>query len=123
MSKYLDEQEVNTYLNLGRAVEVFLGRINEDKEVISYLTLSKTKEDKINVTYIEHYDEGSLEFLDLYAFSYVDPDMNCEANHFDSTEIAIKYIQERFQLNKIHFVNEGIIQDEYAELLKSEGRN
>jgi hypothetical protein len=123
MRKYLDENEVNTHLNLGRTVEVFLGRINEDKEIISYLTLSKTKEQKIEVTYIEHYDEGNLEFLDLYSFSYVDPDMDFETNHFDNTEKAIKYIKERFRLGKINFVNAGIIQDEYAELLKAEGHS
>jgi hypothetical protein len=123
MRKYLDEKEVNTLLNLGKTVEVFLGRINEDKEVIGYLTLSKTKEEKIEVIYIQHYDDGNLEFLDLYSFSYVDPDMDFETNYFDNTEKAIKYIQERFLLGKINFVNAGIIQVEYAELLKSEGHS
>jgi hypothetical protein len=123
MRKYLDENEVNTYLNLGRTVEVFLGRINEDKEIISYLALSKTKEQKIEVTYIEHYDEGNLEFLDLYSFSYVEPDMDFEMNHFDNTDKAIRHIKERFRLGKINFVNAGIIQDEYAELLKAEAHS
>ena len=123
MSEYLDKQTVKTYLNLGKTIEIFLGRISEDKEIISYLDLQKTKSGELELTYYELYDEGSLEYLDLYSFSFVDPDMNFETYNFENIDLVIEFIRDRYKINDIKFVNAGLIQDEYRELLKSEGRN
>jgi hypothetical protein len=123
MGRYLDNQTVKTYLNLGKTIEVFLGRISDNREIISFLEFKKTNTNNIEVTYIEVYDEGNLEFLDLYSFSFVDPDMNFEKFNFENIDSAIEFIRDKFKLNEIKFVNAGIIQDEYADLLKSEGRS
>ena len=120
MSKYLDSQTVDAYLNLGKTIEVFLGRISDDNEIISYLDLQKTKSGDLQVTYYEHYDEGSLDILDLYSFSFVDPDMNFENYTFQNIDLVTEYIRNRYKLNEVKFVNVGVIQNEYEELLKSE---
>lgn len=123
MKKYIDKQTVSTYLNLGKTIEVFLGRISNDKSIICYLDIVRTKDTDIELTYYEVYDEGNLEFLDLYSFSSVDPDMDFETYRFDHIDRVIEFIHERFKVTEIKFVNAGIIQNEYEDLLISEGRS
>jgi hypothetical protein len=122
MGRYIDKQLIGTYLNLGKTIEVFLGRINIDKTVISYLELTKNTDNKIQVKLYDHFDEGDLNWLDIYDFSYVDEDEEFEVMQFDNIETTIEGIKTRFQINEVKFVNSGIIQDEYSDLLKSEGR-
>ena len=98
MGRYIDRHTIDTYLNLGKTLEVFLGRINSDKTILSYLELIKNADDKIQVTLIEHYDEGNLNFLDIYDFSYVDSDAEFLTMKFDNVEKAIEGIKTRFQL-------------------------
>jgi hypothetical protein len=121
MRRYLDSNEANTYLNLGRTIEVFLGRIMEDKEVISYLTLLRKADGHIEMQLIDHYDEGNLEYTDIYDFSYVDPDMSFETINFGNLEQCKDFIRKRFHLDEIGFVNAGLCQEEYADLIKEEG--
>jgi len=123
MGRYISRQSLSTYLNLGKIIEVFLGRINDNKKILSYLEIKNIASDKIQLSTIEHYDEGSLDWLDIYDFSYVDPDGNHNKIEFDNIEEAIDFIQVKFQLKEIKFVNEGIIQDEYKDLLISEGQS
>jgi len=118
----MNEQEVEIYLNQGKTIEVFLGKISDDNEIISWIDLQKTKDNLVTVTYYEVFDEGNLDWLDLYAFSFVDPDMDFETNEFASTEEAIKYIKENYQLTEPKFLVRGGIQIEYEKLLISEGR-
>lgn len=122
MSKSLTEQEVGIYLNQGKTIEVFLGKISDDNEIISWIDLQKDKDNLVAVTYYEVYDEGNIDWLDLYAFSFVDPDMDFETNEFESTEKAIKYIKEKYRLTEPKFLLRAGIQEEYEKLLISEGR-
>lgn len=123
MNRNLIQQEVEALLNSGKAVEVFLGRISDDNEIISWLDLQKTKGNLVEVTYYEVYDKGSLEWLDLYAFSFVDPDMEFESNQFETVEEAIRFIKGKYKLTKPKFLTRGAIQTEYENLLIAEGRN
>ena len=122
MNRSLSEIEIETLINLGKTVEAFLGRINEDKEIVSWIDLRKTKKGRVKLTYHEVYDEGSLEWLDLYAFTLVDPDMDVETYKFDSVQDALKFIKEKYNVHEPKFLNSGVIQDEYKKLLISEGR-
>ncbi|GGH15034.1 hypothetical protein GCM10011418_16420 [Sphingobacterium alkalisoli] len=94
----------------------------EDKEVISYLALMKTKDGRVEMQLIDHYDEGNLEYTDIYDFSYVDPDMGFETINFENLEQCTDFIRKRFHLDEIGFVNSGLCQEEYADLIKEEGR-
>ena len=123
MNKYLDLTTVQSYLNLGKTMEVFLGRISEDKEVISYIDLKRTESGEFEINHYELFDEGGLEFVDLYSFSSFDPDMGFETHTFDSIDLVIEFIHDISKLNEIKFLNAGLIQDEYKKLLISEGRS
>ena len=116
MRRYLILPEVESALNRGKSVEVFLGRINEDPEIISWLSIEKSGR-YIVVTQYDVYDEGDVEFIDIYSFSYVDPDMDFEEYSFDDLDEAVAFIKTRFNLNEINIVNAGVVQEEYRDLL------
>ena len=123
MARYIEELLINNYLNLGKTIEVFLGRINIDKTVLSYLEFTKTNSSKVQVTIIESYDEGNLNWLDIYDFSHFNQDDEFEIIEFDSVDNAIEGVKAKFKLDELKFVTQGMIQVEYEDLLKSEGRN
>ncbi|WP_299991880.1 hypothetical protein [uncultured Pontibacter sp.] len=123
MNRNLTQQEVEASLTSGKTIEVFLGRISDDSEIISWLDLQKTKDNLVEVTCYEVYDEGNLEWLDLYAFSFVDPDMEFESNQFETVEEAIRFIKGKYRLTEPKFLTRGAIQTEYENLLIAEGRN
>ena len=123
MARYIEELLINNYLNLGKTIEVFLGRINIDKTVLSYLEFTKTNSSKVQVTIIESYDEGNLNWLDIYDFSHINQDDEFEIIEFDSVDNAIEGVKAKFKLDELKFVTQGMIQVEYEDLLKSEGRN
>jgi hypothetical protein len=122
MNRVLTPQEIEPLLNARKTIEVFLGRINEDNEIISWIDLQKNKKNFVEVTYYEVYDEGSLEWLDLYAFSFVDPDMEFETEQFEKVEDAIVFIKEKYLLSEPEFLLRGGIQAKYEKLLISEER-
>jgi len=58
-------------------------------EVIRYVSISPTKEGSFDVALIERFDEGRPDLLDVYAFSYVDPDPpHDQITNFPTTEEA-----------------------------------
>ena len=83
--------------------------------------MTKNIDDLIETKLFDHYDEGDLNYTDIYDFSYVDPDMNFETNTFESIDQCVEFIQTKFHINHIRFVNEGISQDEYADFIRNEG--
>jgi hypothetical protein len=120
MGRYLKTDAANLYLNLGKTIEVFLGRVHEDKRIITYLLLTKSGT-KIRIQVFDHYDEGNLECTDIYAFPYVDPDLDFETYYMNSLEEVIEFVQLRFQQRTVNFVNWGKSQHEYEDLLLTEG--
>jgi len=121
MSRYLIKEEIITLLNLGKPVEAFLGRLSDDEEILTWISLEKSKENQIVLNINEVYDEGSLDYLDIYDFSFVDSDMDFETLEFADLENAIEFIKDRFKFTECKFLTKGVIQDEYKKLLLTEG--
>jgi hypothetical protein len=120
MGRYLKIDAANLYLNLGKTIEVFLGRVHEDKKIITYLLLTKSGT-KIRVQVFDHYDEGSLECIEIYAFPYVEPDLDFETYYMSNLEEIIEFVQLRFKQHTVAFVNRGKSQHEYEDMLLTEG--
>ncbi len=120
MTKYLDEVTAATYLRLGKTIEIFLGRSFEDNEILNFIEINNDNRDAVSVTLLQVFDEGSLEYLDLYSFSYVDPDMDFETYTFPDFSSAKKYIKEKFELQEFTFLPQGGSQAEYERLLLKE---
>jgi hypothetical protein len=119
MGRYIKIDAVKLYLNLGKTIEVFLGRVHEEKRIITYLVLTKYGT-QIKVQVFDHYDEGNQESTDVYIFPYVNPDLD-EAYYMRNLEDVIDFIQIRFQQQNINFVNRGKCQHEYEDMLLAEG--
>ena len=98
MARYLIEDEIITLLNLGKPVESFTGRIGDDQEILTWISLEKSKKNDILLNIYEVYDERNLDLLDIYGFSYVDPDMEFETMEFADLKGAISFIKEKFKL-------------------------
>jgi hypothetical protein len=119
MERYLKIDAAKLYLNLGKTIEVFLGRVHEDKRIITYLVLTKYGT-QIKVKVFDHYDEGNQESTDVYIFPSVDPDLD-ESYYMRNLEEVIDFIQIRFQQHSVNFVNRGKCQHEYEDMLLTEG--
>jgi hypothetical protein len=120
MGRYLKIDAANLYLNLGKTIEVFLGRVHDDKRIITYLLLTKSGT-KIKLQVFDHYDEGNLECIDIYTFPYVDLDLDFETHYMSNLEEVIEFIKSRFNQHTVTFVNRGKSQHEYEDMLLTEG--
>lgn len=120
MRRYLSLQEVTTLLNLGKTAEIFMGRRPDDPEVLHYVQCRKNREQSYELCYYQCLDQGDAEHLDIYAFSPADPDEDPEVHTFSSMEAMATYLQARFLVAEMKFVNEGMIQDEYRVMLLDE---
>jgi hypothetical protein len=114
--KYLDDIEIRTLINLGKTLELFLGRSVDDKEVINWISLAKGTNEKIDVSVYSVFDEGDLDNLDIYSFTPVDPDEFFATWKFPSLDEAVTFIRDNYKLTDLKFVNQGVTQQEYKRL-------
>ncbi len=122
MIRQLSRQELEPFLNPGKTVEVFLGRCNDDKEVIAWVSLHKAEDKQVEVTYHEVYDEGSLAWLDVYSFYHTNPEeTEFSKRQFHGVEEAVRFLMANHGLTQPHFFTAGGIQVAYELLLRSEG--
>lgn len=119
--KYLQFDQAKTYLKLGKSIEQWIGAEKKDDYVIlKWVTIAKERDSLYTVGYIECFDEGSEDYLDIYEFSAVDPDEPFGLfNQFPSLIDAITFSLDTYSLSKDRFLVSGMIQDEYLNYLKS----
>jgi len=119
--KYLIFDQAQTHLKLGKTIEQWIGAEEKDDYVIlKWVTISREKDNLYIVGYTECFDEGNEDFIDIYAFSAVDPDEPFGIfNQFSSALEAIEFSLNKYGLSKDRFLNSGMIQEEYLSYLKS----
>jgi hypothetical protein len=121
---YLDAEQLKSSLSLGKPVEQWLG--NEETEeytVLKWLRVEKEPDGKYTVIYIECFDEGNDDFVDIYEFSALDPDSPFGViNSFSSIADAIGFSIENYGASSLKFVAEGMIQEEYIKYLNIKNR-
>ena len=113
--KYLSEIQAKTNLSLGKAIEQWLNIEKfEEYDIIKWLRIDKEKDKTYSVTYFEVFDEGEEDFLDIYSFSPLNPDLPYgNITSFPNIEEAISFSKQNYFANDERFVNAGIIQNEY----------
>jgi hypothetical protein len=121
MRRYLESNEIDLALRRGRSVECFLGPcIRDGRNGIRWLTIRKHG-DLTKVSLYESEDAGSSDFIDLYEFGSLDParesDEPAEQLVFSDLSACIAALSARFPDGALRFVNEGVIQDEYADFI------
>lgn len=119
--RYLLKDEVGAALRRGRSVECFLGACGSaGKPGVRLLSMDLA--DGVFVARLfEMQDLGGPAFLDLYEFAPLD----CAVEHgdadqifsFGSLEECLAFIHQRWPGSSERLVNEGVIQDEYADFV------
>jgi hypothetical protein len=70
------------------------------------------------VAYIECFDEGNENFLDIYQFSSLNPDEpDGVLNKFDNSDDALNFSANAYGASNEKYVSDGIIQEEYSDYL------
>ena len=121
MTRYLAEPFMTTSLNRGKSVECFLGGGRRgDTPTIRWVSLRQDG-DQIEATLWEAEDVGNAEYLDIYSFPTVgeEPDEPIARATFAELHNAVTHACKVWDADPKRFVNEGIVQDEYADYLAS----
>jgi len=128
MARHLAEPFIRSALNLGRAVEQFLGGFTDGEDpAIRWLALRQDGSGVV-VSLYEALDEGGEDWMDVYEFTRAngDPDEPEEpsAEHpCDSLEEALALAADLYGAAPDRFVNEGMVQDEYLDFVRRQRRN
>ncbi|QKJ31600.1 hypothetical protein HQ865_18125 [Mucilaginibacter mali] len=114
MAKYLTIEQLRTNISLGKPVEQWLSHESkEDYTILKWLRIYKERDQTYSVNYIECYDDGDDDFIDIYEFSSLDPDELYFSNSFDSVGGALDFSVSNYSASLDKFVTGGMIQEEY----------
>jgi len=118
---YLQNEQLRTNLSLGRTVEQWLGYKQEDDYIVlRWISIEKESSDEYSVAYIESFDEGSEDFLDIYEFSTLDPDEPLGiVTTFSTIDEAISFSLDEYGAKMDNFVSAGMIEAEYLNYLNN----
>jgi hypothetical protein len=117
--RYLLPEQLRANLSLGRPVEQWLPpRLHDDYVVLRLLRIEKERNSTYATIYIECFDDGNEGFVDVYAFSSVNPDESEVVNNFDLVEGALGFAIENYHASPEKFVGAGMVEEEYKAYLK-----
>ncbi|WP_286841952.1 MULTISPECIES: hypothetical protein [Sphingobacterium] len=121
MMRYLNEDEIQSRLRLGKSVEQWLGVVQEtDYTILRWLSIDKVSDESFSVAYFESFDEGNEDFLDIYSFSLVDPDEPFGVIHtFSSVADALEFVGLTYKASPHKYTSAGMVQEEYRDYINS----
>lgn len=121
MKNYLTEEQLESNLSLGIAVEQWLGTINEgDYIIIRWLRIDRERDRNYTVAYFECFDDGNEGFLDIYEFSRLNPDeLYGVLSEFDNFNDALNFAETSYESSNSRYVSAGMIQEEYSDYLNN----
>lgn len=121
MAKYLADDQIRARLRLGKSVEQWLGVVKvTDYTILRWLSIDKESDESFSVAYFESFDEGNEDFLDIYAFSLVDPDEPFGViNTFSSIAEALEFAELTYKTFPNKYTAAGMIQEEYRDYINS----
>jgi len=121
--KYLSESQTKSQLAAGRAVEQMLGHENHaDYRILHWLRIEPERNGSYSVALFDVFDDGTPDYLDIYSFEPVDPDLaHGKIDSGKTMEQALDYCLQNYGAKANGWVGQGMIQDVYAELLKRHG--
>lgn len=120
--RYLTDLDLRTNLAAGRNVEQLLPeRYEMDELVIRYVSIECNEPGSWKVRLREILDHGTPEFLDIYEFGSVDPDLPFGDEWMsDSIVSALRFAEDSLGATRSLYVNRGLVQDEYRDRYHSE---
>jgi len=119
--RYLTTNGLERALNQGRTVEQWLGvRTEGEFTVLKWLSIEHHRDGSVVLRVREALDEGNPEFLDVYEFTPFDAEAEFGIETiFATPQEAFEYALDHLGANPHRFVGQGVIQDEYADYLKT----
>ncbi len=125
--RYLDVSEVTSALQRGKSVECFLGACNRSGAGGFRWLSVRSQSNAVQVSLFEAADKGSEELRDIYEFGPLDPSLElgeaAESMEFSELATCLRALSERFPGSTSRLVNEGVVQDEYADFIARHGKN
>ena len=120
--RYLNAYYIRTALQRGKTIGQFLGGgATGEHRTIRWLDIRPDGE-RFCLAYYEAIDEGSDSFLDLYEFPYASPDDDPPEHFFNTIEEVLRYSGSAYGASDSRWVNQFVVQDEYADYLKKQSR-
>jgi hypothetical protein len=118
--RYLNKDEIQSRLRLGKSVEQWLDDVQEDDyTILKWLSIDMESYESFSVAYFESFDEGNEDFLDIYAFSLADPDEPFGLIHtFYSIADALEFAAVNYKASPNKYISGGMIQEEYRDYIK-----
>ncbi len=119
--RYLTQNGLERALTQGRSVEQWLGVRREGHfRVLKWLSIERHRDDGVVLRVREVLDDGNPDFLDVYEFTPYDAEAEFGVEStFATPQEAVQYALDRVGANPDRFVGQGMIQDEYADYLKT----
>ena len=119
--RYLTSSEAEAAMNRGKSVECFLGFCQRDSKPGIKWFSARAGGNGIRVSVYETADLGNEDFIDIYEFGPLNPDLELEdpdeiIDFFSFAEFSSE-IEKKFSGSTSRLVNEFIIQDEYADYI------
>ena len=114
--RYLTLLAAESALNRGKSVEVFLGGyVLGARKCIRWASFEKSASGVCGSLW-EALDQGSLDYVDVYTFDspngdYIEPSKIVEAS-------SLKAAARELDVMNVKFVNQGVVQDEYAQFIE-----
>ena len=119
--RYLTSSEAEAAIDRGKSVECFLGSCQRDSKLGIKWFSARKGGNGIRVSVYETADLGNEDFIDIYEFGPLNPDLELEDPDeiidFSSFEAFYSEIEKKFSGSTSRLVNEFIIQDEYADYI------
>jgi len=121
VDRYLTRNGLERSLAAGRTVEHWFGvRREGDVCVLKWLNIERARDGSTRLRVREVLDDGHRGFLDVYEFTPYDAEAEFGTERaFSSSEEALEYATSRLGANPDRFMGEGLVQEEYADYLKT----
>ena len=113
--EYLSKENLVQILERSGAIEQLLEPKHEgDGMVVRFVRIERNRSEEFVATLLEVFDVGTPDFLDMYEFEAVDPNLPYgDAHSFSSASEAIEFACDEIGANDEKFLGNGMIQDEY----------
>ena len=121
--RYLTEEEVKTYLNLGKTVEQWLPvqfDELEKMEILSWLEIEQENPASLILRIGQVYNESDGTSLDFYDFSSVDPDELFKERTFKNLDSLFTTLESELNGNRTKFLNTGMCQEKYKQHMEKQ---
>ena len=76
-------------------------------------------DDGFTLTLYQVFDDGSEDYLDVYSFEQAYPDEEPVQHSFSTLDAALSFAESSYSAPRNRYVNQAVIQDEYADYLRN----